>query len=234
MNIPKFWLVIPAAGIGSRMQAQCPKQYLTVAGQTILELTLACFLEHPSVQGIVVVLAEQDRWWSELDLATDTRIQIVLGGVERADSVLNGLLALECGGAQADDWVLVHDAARPLLEREDLDRLLTDLASDPVGGLLAIPARDTLKQINADGQIVKTIDRSVIWHALTPQMFRLGLLQRALADALQVGVAVTDESSAMEWAGYTPRVVEGQATNIKITRPEDLLFLQTLLFAGKL
>lgn len=234
MNMPRFWLVIPAAGIGSRMQAQCPKQYLTVAGQTILELTLACFLEHPTVRGIIIALAEHDRWWPELNLATDTRIHTVIGGAERADSVLNALLALEHSGAQADDWVLVHDAARPLLEREDLDCLLTELASDPVGGLLAVPARDTLKQVNADGQIVKTIDRSIIWHALTPQMFRLDLLQRALADALQAGVVVTDESSAMEWAGYTPRVVEGQATNIKITRPEDLLFLQTLLSAGKL
>ena len=234
MSMPKFWLVIPAAGIGSRMQAQCPKQYLTVAGQTILELTLACFLDHPSVQGIVVALAEHDRWWSELSLATDTRIQTVIGGAERADTVLNALLALEYSGAQVDDWVLVHDAARPLLEREDLDRLLTELASDPVGGLLAVPARDTLKQVNDDGQVTKTIERSVIWHALTPQMFRLGLLQRSLADALQAGVAVTDESSAMEWAGFAPRVVEGRATNIKITCPEDLLFLQTLLPAGKL
>lgn len=234
MTTPVFWLVIPAAGIGSRMQAQCPKQYLTVEGKTILELTLSCFLEHPSMCGIVLALAKHDYWWPELQLSADVRIQTVIGGSERADSVLNALLALENSGAQADDWVLVHDAARPLLEREDLDRLLTDLADDPVGGLLAVPARDTLKQVNAEGQIVKTIDRSVIWHALTPQMFRLGLLQRTLADALQAGVAVTDESSAMEWAGYTPRAVEGQATNIKITRPEDLLFLQTLLSAGKL
>lgn len=234
MTIPVFWLVIPAAGIGSRMQAQCPKQYLTVAGKTILELTLSCFLEHSSVRGIVLALAEHDHWWPELQLSADVRIQTVIGGSERADSVLNALLALESSGAQADDWVLVHDAARPLLEREDLDRLLTDLADDPVGGLLAVPARDTIKQVNAEGQIVKTIDRSVIWHALTPQMFRLGLLQRTLADALQAGVAVTDESSAMEWAGFAPRVVEGRSTNIKITRPEDLLFLQTLLPASKL
>ena len=128
-------------------------------------------------------------------------------------------------GAQADDWVLVHDAARPLLQREDLDRLLTSLAADPVGGLLAVPARDTLKQVGADGRVLKTIDRSVIWHALTPQMFRLGLLQDALAAALQAQVAVTDESSAMEWAGFAPRLVEGLASNIKITRPEDLLLL---------
>ncbi len=225
MTTPFFWLVIPAAGIGSRMQAQCPKQYLTVSGKTILELTLACFLEHPSVRGIVLALAEDDRWWSQLPLATDPRIGTVTGGTERADSVLNALLALHDCGAKADDWVLVHDAARPLLKREDLDRLLTCLATDPVGGLLAVPARDTLKHVGADGRVLNTIDRSVIWHALTPQMFRLGLLQRALAAALQAQVAVTDESSAMEWAGFTPRVIEGLASNIKITRPEDLLLL---------
>lgn len=229
MTTPSFWLVIPAAGIGSRMQADCPKQYLTVSGQTILELTLTCFLEHPSLRGIVLALAEHDEWWPDLPFATDSRIQTVIGGAERADSVLNALLALESRGAQANDWVLVHDAARPLLAREDLERLLNRLANDPVGGLLAVPARDTLKQVSFDGSVLKTIDRSVIWHALTPQMFRLGLLQRALADALQSGVMVTDESSAMEWAGFAPKVVEGCANNIKITRPEDLKMLQTLL-----
>lgn len=225
MTTPLFWLVIPAAGVGSRMQAHCPKQYLTVSGATILELTLACFLEHPSVRGIVLVLAEHDRWWPHVPLASDPRIRTVIGGAERADSVLNALLALHDSGAEEDDWVLVHDAARPLLEREDLDRLLTCLATDPVGGLLAVPARDTLKYVGADGRVVKTIDRSEIWHALTPQMFRLGLLQRALAAALQAQAVVTDEASAMEWAGFAPRVVEGLASNIKITRPEDLLLL---------
>lgn len=229
MTTPRFWLVIPAAGIGRRMQAACPKQYLTVSGKTILELTLQCFLERPDVMGIVLALAEHDTWWSQLDMAGDPRIQTVIGGAERADSVLNALLALNDRGAQADDWVLVHDAARPLLKSADLERLLLELADDPVGGILAVPARDTLKQVSATGAILTTIDRSVIWHALTPQMFRLGLLQRALADALQAQVAITDESSAMEWAGLSPRIVEGCASNIKITRPEDLQLLQNLL-----
>lgn len=226
MTTPAFWLVIPAAGIGSRMQAHCPKQYLSVAGKTILELTFECFLEHPSVRGIVVALAEHDSWWGQLGLASDPRIQTVQGGAERADSVLQALLAVQEMGAQPDDWVLVHDAARPLLKRSDLDRLLSSLANDPVGGLLAVPARDTLKQVDADGRVLKTIDRAVIWQALTPQMFRFGLLQRTLADALQAAVAVTDESSAMEWAGFAPRLIEGCSSNIKITRPEDLQLLQ--------
>ncbi|MDY0249672.1 MAG: 2-C-methyl-D-erythritol 4-phosphate cytidylyltransferase [Pseudomonas sp.] len=233
MSTPAFWLVIPAAGIGSRMQADCPKQYLKVSGKTILELTLACFLKHPSLRGIVLALAEHDRWWPQSSLAKHPLIQSVVGGAERADSVLNALQALQSHGAQADDWVLVHDAARPLLAREDLDRLLAGLANHPVGGLLAVPARDTLKQVDAEGSVLKTIDRSVIWHALTPQMFRLGLLQRALTDALQSGVVVTDESSAVEWAGFTPKVIEGCANNIKITRPEDLRLLNTLLLSAR-
>ncbi|MFH0084386.1 2-C-methyl-D-erythritol 4-phosphate cytidylyltransferase, partial [Pseudomonas aeruginosa] len=128
--------------------------------------------------------------------------------------------------AQADDWVLVHDAARPNLTRGDLDRLLEELAEDPVGGLLAVPARDTLKRSDRDGRVSETIDRSVVWLAYTPQMFRLGALHRALADALVAGVAITDEASAMEWAGYAPKLVEGRADNLKITTPEDLLRLQ--------
>lgn len=130
---------------------------------------------------------------------------------------MNGLLRLLELGAQADDWVLVHDAARPNLTRGDLDRLLEELAEDPVGGLLAVPARDTLKRSDRDGRVSETIDRSVVWLAYTPQMFRLGALHRALADALVAGVAITDEASAMEWAGYAPKLVEGRADNLKIT-----------------
>ncbi|HZJ94853.1 MAG TPA: 2-C-methyl-D-erythritol 4-phosphate cytidylyltransferase [Thiopseudomonas sp.] len=231
MTTPQFWLVIPAAGIGSRMQAECPKQYLTIAGKTILEHTLACLIEHPKLLGVMLAIAENDRWWPQLPLAGNALIQTVPGGAERADSVLNALNALQGRGAQADDWVLVHDAARPLLNADDLERLLMTLKNDPVGGLLAAPARDTLKQVTAQGCVAHTIDRSAVWHALTPQMFRLSLLQRALTDALQAQVQVTDESSALEWAGFSPRIVEGQASNIKITRPEDLLLAQALLSA---
>ncbi|MNP11552.1 2-C-methyl-D-erythritol 4-phosphate cytidylyltransferase [compost metagenome] len=129
-------------------------------------------------------------------------------------------------GAASDDWVLVHDAARPNLSRSDLDHLLGELDDDPVGGLLAVPARDTLKRADSDGRVSETIDRSVVWLAYTPQMFRLGALHRALADALVAGVAITDEASAMEWAGQAPRLVEGRADNIKVTTPEDLQRLQ--------
>ena len=225
-ELPAFWVVIPAAGIGSRMRADRPKQYLQLTGRTILEHTLDCFLDHPRLRGLVLSLAADDPWWPALPCASDLRIQRAEGGAERADSVLSGLLRLLELGAQADDWVLVHDAARPNLARSDLDRLLAELADDPVGGLLAVPARDTLKRAGADGRVLETVDRSLIWQAYTPQMFRFATLHRALADALVAGVTITDEASALEWAGQAPRLVEGRADNLKITRPEDLEWLR--------
>ncbi|MWV17665.1 2-C-methyl-D-erythritol 4-phosphate cytidylyltransferase [Pseudomonas sp. L-22-4S-12] len=225
-TLPPFWVVIPAAGIGSRMRADRPKQYLQLAGRSILEHTLDCFLDHPQLKGLVLCLAADDPYWPALPGARDPRIQRVEGGAERADSVLNGLLQLLELGAQEGDWVLVHDAARPNLARADLDLLLAELADDPVGGLLAVPARDTLKRVGADGRVQETVDRSVIWQAFTPQMFHFAALHRALADALVAGVAVTDEASALEWAGLAPRLIEGRADNLKITRPEDLEWLR--------
>ncbi|QTS85046.1 2-C-methyl-D-erythritol 4-phosphate cytidylyltransferase [Ectopseudomonas khazarica] len=224
----RFWLVIPAAGIGARMAADRPKQYLQVAGRSILEHTLQRFLDHPALRGVVVSLTADDPYWPALAVASDPRIRRAAGGRERADSVLAGLETLKSEGAADDDWVLVHDAARPNLALEDLQRLLDSLADDPVGGLLAVPARDTLKRAGADGRVQETVDRSVIWQAYTPQMFRLGALRQALAQALRAQVAITDEASAMEWAGLAPRLVEGRADNLKVTRPEDLQYLQVL------
>lgn len=221
-----FWVVIPAAGVGSRMRADRPKQYLQLHDRTILEHTLDCFLDHPGLLGLVVSLATDDPWWPGLACASDLRIHRADGGIERADSVLNGLHALQDLGADDGDWVLVHDAARPNLCREDLDRLLTELADDVVGGLLAVPVRDTLKRAGPDGRVQETVDRSVIWQAYTPQMFRFGALREALAGALEASAVITDEASALEWAGQSPRLVEGRADNVKITRPEDLQWLQ--------
>lgn len=228
MNTPSFWVVIPAAGIGKRMQADRPKQYLPLAGRCIIEHTLDCFLSHPGLLGLVVSLAADDPYWPSLSCATDGRILRADGGLERADSVLSGLLRLCEQGAGGQDWVLVHDAARPNLTRADLDRLLTELADDPVGGLLASPARDTLKRVGTDGRVAATVDRSVIWHALTPQMFRLGALAQALSEALSAGASITDEASAMERDGLAPRLIEGRADNLKVTCPEDLHSLQRL------
>lgn len=208
------------------MRADRPKQYLRLGGQTILEHTLDCFLDHPQLRALVVCVADDDPYWPDLKCARDVRVHRAAGGLERADSVLSGLLKLSELGAHDVDWVLVHDAARPNLVLEDLNRLLMSLADDPVGGLLAVPARDTLKRAGPDGRVQETVDRSVIWQAFTPQMFRLGSLRAALADALVSGVAVTDEASALEWAGHYPRLVEGRADNLKITRPEDLQWLE--------
>lgn len=224
--LPAFWAVIPAAGVGARMAADRPKQYLQLGGRTILEHSLGCFLDHPSLKGLVVSLAVDDPYWPNLACAADPRIQRADGGAERSGSVLNALLQLNALGASDDDWVLVHDAARPNLSREDLDTLLAQLADDPVGGLLAVPARDTLKRVDKRGRVVETIDRSLIWQAYTPQMFRLGALHCALADSLVADALITDEASAMEWSGQAPRLVEGRADNIKVTRPEDLEWLR--------
>ncbi len=174
----------------------------------------------------MISLAVDDPYWPALPCALDSRIQRVDGGKERSGSVLNALLHLHAQGASDDDWVLVHDAARPNLARSDLDNLLSELADDPVGGLLAVPARDTLKRADSHGRVTETVDRSMIWQAYTPQMFRLGALHRALADSLVSDVSITDEASAIEWAGQSPRLIEGRSDNIKVTRPEDLEWLR--------
>jgi len=225
-SLPHFWAVIPAAGVGARMRADRPKQYLPLAGRTLLEHTLDCFLDHPGLRGLVLALGRDDPYWPTLACAGDPRIQRAEGGAERADSVLNALLKLEALGAGVDDWVLVHDAARPNLARSDLDRLLGELADDPVGGLLAVPSRDTVKLAGIDGKVARTLDRQLIWLAFTPQMFRLGALRQALQQGLASGAAITDEASAMELAGAAPRLIEGRADNLKVTRPEDLEWLR--------
>ncbi len=226
--LPGFWVVIPAAGIGARMRADRPKQYLQVAGRSILEHTLSCFLDHPQLQGLMVSVATDDPFWSALPCARDPRVERVAGGRERADSVFSGLLRMAELGAGDSDWVLVHDAARPNLAREDLDKLLGALAEDSVGGLLGVPVRDTLKRVGDDGRVLQTVDRQTIWQAYTPQMFRLGPLRKAMQAALAAGVRLTDEASAIEWMGLAPRLVEGRADNLKITHPEDLQWLSQL------
>lgn len=230
-NISPFWVIIPAAGVGSRMQSATPKQYLPLGSLTVLEHTLSRFLNHPKLLGIVVCLSANDSYWPTLAVSKESKIQITAGGKERADSVLAGLNFL-APQARPDDWVLVHDAARPNLQLADLEKLLTHVQQDEVGGLLAVPASDTLKQADATGRVVQTLDRSVIWRALTPQMFKLAMLQKALEQSLQCKCIVTDEASAMEQAGYAPLLIEGRSDNIKITRPEDIEWLAPYFIHG--
>ena len=223
-----LWAVVPAAGSGQRMGGAVPKQYLTLCGQMVLDHALAALLGHPGVRGAFVAVAADDLRWRDCDHARDPRVRWVTGGAERCHSVLAALGAL-AAEASTDDWVLVHDAARPCLSRTDLERLVDDLRDHPVGGLLGVPVRDTMKRCAADGTIVATVDRTGLWHAYTPQMFRLGLLTSALRAAVAAGAAVTDEAAAVERAGLAPRVVEGSYGNIKVTRPQDLALAELFL-----
>ena len=234
MSATRYWAIVPAAGAGRRMGSAIPKQYLPLAGQPVIAHTLDTLLRHPRLAGVVVAISAGDEWWPEVAAGrvADKPLLVVTGGAERGHSVLNGLEALR-EQAHPEDWVLVHDAARPCLSGADLDRLLMELADDPVGGLLAVPVQDTLKQADATGRVAATVDRSQLWRALTPQMFRLGLLRDALRDALARGLHVTDEAAAMEAAGFAPRLIEGRADNLKITRPEDLALAEFYLTRGQ-
>ena len=222
------WAVVPAAGIGNRMGAAMPKQYLPLAGRTVIEHSLGTLLNHPRIGGVVVVIGGTDTRWDTLRLAARKPLLRATGGEERCQSVLNGLQSLQTH-ARPNDWVLVHDAARPCLRTADLDRLIDTLTDDPVGGLLAMPVRDTMKRADGAGRISATVERSGLWHAQTPQMFRLGLLLEALRAVLQRHLFVTDEAAAVEALGLAPRVVEGHADNIKITHPEDLALAEFYL-----
>jgi 2-C-methyl-D-erythritol 4-phosphate cytidylyltransferase/2-C-methyl-D-erythritol 2,4-cyclodiphosphate synthase len=225
----RYWLILPAAGTGRRFGAALPKQYLELAGRKVIEHALAPFLADPRCQQIVVALDPGDTQFRILPSAADSRVRCVAGGAQRCDSVRNAILQLD---ASEDDWVLVHDAARPCLTRADLDTLIAAVAEDAVGGLLAVPLADTLKQ-GSDGQrVVTTASRESLWRALTPQMFRLGPLRRALQAAQAAGREPTDEAQALEWCGHAPRLVAGRADNLKITMPADLKLAAAVLAQG--
>lgn len=217
----KHWVIVPAAGSARRMGAAVPKQYLPLAGRTVIEWSLAPFLQRERTCGVVVVLAHSDARWSQTALAGHAKIITTTGGAERMDSVLAGLQALETRAA-ARDWVFVHDAARPCLSSSDLDRLVNELSNDDVGGLLAAPVVDTLKRSDDEQRVDQTVPREKLWRALTPQMFRFELLQQALLSAVENRAAVTDEAQAVEALGLRPKLIAGDADNIKITLPEDL------------
>ncbi len=203
------------------MGGELPKQYLPLHGKTVIEHTLERFCTHPRISGIVVATARDDPHWEALQLSCSVDATRVEGGAERCHSVLNALAHLETW-AGPDDWVLVHDAARPCVRRQDIDRLMETLADHEVGGLLGIAVRDTMKRSNAEGEVYETVGRDRLWHAVTPQMFRLGALKAAMVRAVDAGVLVTDEAAAMERSGARPQMVPGHADNIKITLAEDL------------
>ena len=225
--MPRAWAVVPAAGSGRRMGAAVAKQYLPLCGRSVLAHALGPLLDCARIDAVVLVVSPEDARWQEFVPQGD-RLLIAHGGAERCHSVANGLERL---GDRADDedWVLVHDAARPCLSRAELERLLDVLQDDAVGGLLAVPLADTLKAADEHGRVERTVPREQLWRALTPQMFRYGLLKRALSAAIAAGIAVTDEASAIEYAGHRPLLVAGRTANLKVTGPEDLALAEAVL-----
>lgn len=214
------WAIVPAAGRGERFGTAAPKQYAQLLGRPVLSWSIGALLAEPSIDGVIVALAAGDRRWHGIPEAVDPRVSTCAGGARRELSVANALDAL-AGRARDTDWVVVHDAARPCLRREDLRALLEATRDDPVGGLLAVPVSDTLKRQGESGRSHGTVAREGLWRALTPQVFRHGLLRRALALCVERERVVTDEASAVEALGLRPLLVRGHADNLKITDPED-------------
>lgn len=227
--------VIPAAGTGSRFGGDTPKQYLPLNGAPLIRHTLQALLADPRIARIVVVLAPDDATWNDACLPSASADRVCVaraGGATRADSVTNGINWLKKHlDAKNEDWVLVHDAARPCLHPTQLAHLIDSLIDDPVGGLLAIPVADTLKRADQEARVEATIDRRQLWQAQTPQMFRVGQLQHALSNG--DSVMITDEASAIERLGLRPRLVNGSLTNLKVTYPEDLALASMIVAANR-
>ena len=217
-------VIIPAAGVGKRMQAHCPKQYLKINQLTILEHTVFRLLSPPLVNQVIISLGANDEYFSDTSLANHENIQLVVGGQERVDSVLSGLKAVN---AKNHPWVLVHDAARPCLSLVDLDRLINRCFSENTGGILASRVKDTMKR--GEEFITKTVERESLWHALTPQMYPTKQLLTAIELAQQQSVILTDEASAIEFSSGSSLLVEGSSENIKITQPDDLAYAEFIL-----
>jgi 2-C-methyl-D-erythritol 4-phosphate cytidylyltransferase len=225
----RHYAIVPAAGSGARFGSEVPKQYLELAGRPLIHYSLAALCRCEEIERVWVVLSPGDEWWGAYDWSSlGPKLQAVFcGGGTRAESVCNGLSAVS-GILADDDWVLVHDAARPCLSQQMLAALCDELADDPVGGLLATPVADTLKRADAEQRVAATEPRDGLWQAQTPQMFRYGLLRAALNG----NSGVTDEAGAIEAAGYRPRLVRADATNLKVTFPADLRLAELILQGG--
>ncbi|MGL1956126.1 MAG: 2-C-methyl-D-erythritol 4-phosphate cytidylyltransferase [Colwellia sp.] len=213
-------VIVPAAGVGKRMLANCPKQYLTINNITILEHTVNCLLSHPQIKKVVLSISDDDHYFKDSALANNDNVIRVSGGKERVDSVLNGLRIID---KEQNPWILVHDAARPCISHQDISALISQCISQNRGGLLASPVRDTMKRSSAQGVVKQTVDRDNLWHGLTPQMYKTSELIVAIEQALVNDIVITDESSAIEQANLPSILVSGSGENIKITHPDDLL-----------
>lgn len=219
----KVDVIIPAAGVGKRMQSVVPKQYLDIDGMTILDRTIDKFISLEFINKVIVALSPNDDYFWDSKFLNNPKLLVVLGGKERCDSVYNGILAA------TSEYVLVHDAARPCVLTSDI-QLLVDKCSNDNGGLLVSRIPDTIKKANEHNEVISTIPRDNVYRALTPQYFKKDLLRKAYEKSVNDGFVMTDESSAMEYLGYKPQAVVGSSTNIKITEPNDLelakIFLQ--------
>jgi len=219
-----IWAIVPAAGVGLRMGSSSPqshpKQYRTVQGRPVLSHSLRKLLSLPDIKQIVVAINLSDQRFATLPEAANPRVRVVTGGGQRQHSVLNALAALS--EARADDWVLVHDAVRPCVRVADIQQLIATLEGHPVGGLLGSPMDNTVKQVDTEQRVVATANRNLLWNALTPQLFRFGVLSDALQSAVDNSLAITDEASAVELAGHEPLMIAGDKSNLKITHEGDL------------
>lgn len=223
MTQPRYFALIPAAGVGARMGSIIPKQYGQIAGKSLLQYVMETFAATPEIEHVYVVVSPDDAYIASLPAVPRTTI-LFCGGATRQASVTNGLAAM-AAEVKPQDWVLVHDAARPGLTVDLIVRLIAAVSNDPVGGLLALPVADTIKRSNTEGRALETVPRDRLWAAQTPQMFR----HAPLLDALRKVTEITDEASAFEALGLQPRLVEGSARNFKVTRPEDMLLAERYL-----
>ncbi|CAL4326476.1 2-C-methyl-D-erythritol 4-phosphate cytidylyltransferase [Buchnera aphidicola] len=222
---PKIIAIVPAAGIGSRMKLDLPKQYIKIHNRTILEHTLKTLLLHPNIIRIVVSLNQKDDYFHKLSISSHCRVTSVVGGKKRINSVLSGLKI-----AKHANWIIVHDAVRPCLSYHDLKKLISIIKNNPVGGFLAKPVSDTIKYSNfKKNKSLYTVHRENLWHALTPQLFQINILKYCLRKIIKDKISITDEASALEYCGYHPLLVSGSCNNIKITSPEDLVFAEFYL-----
>jgi len=223
------WVILPASGIGTRMQASKPKQYLPFQNKTVIEATLDRLLSFNAVEGAVVVLNKDDEYWKALDYQHEKPVLTTIGAKERSGSVLNGLKLLMEQAELNDLWVMIHDAVRPCVTHSDLDKLLHASLSEREGLFLAHPVTDTLKKSDSDQRCLKTVNRDDLWRAFTPQMFPFKLIFKALTDVLMEGIDVTDDVSAVESLGFSPKIILGQSDNIKITYPQDILIANIII-----
>lgn len=218
-------VIIPAAGVGKRMKANCPKQYLKINQTTILEHTVTRLASHPMINKIIIALGAEDEYFAKTHLSEQAKVFVVDGGKERVNSVLAGLNIIE---PDEFPWVLVHDAARPCLALNDLDSLIDACLTANIGGILASPVRDTMKR-GKDDLIQATVERVDLWHALTPQMYPTTQLKTAIEQALDAQAVITDEASAIEFSGGKSQLISSSSENIKITHPDDLALAEFII-----